>query len=138
MTQLQLFNTDSSTWKLLNTRHAKWVQSLRKDTRQKNLQEESASSAESSGVLDYYLMALSLNTERPFSFGKDLEIIKKLITATLEAAEEGILSEPEASALVDYIASKFIDRCLTDTIQCVLDRESPHSCSFYSFKGILK
>ncbi len=61
-------------------------------------------------VMDLIMAYFSQQSERKFSEDRELEIMKQAFTSVLEVTEENIITESEASALLGFLTSKFIER----------------------------
>lgn len=75
--------------------------------------------------VDNVIYALSPWPRPGFPEGRDLEIAKKAMVSVYGAMEEGILSEEEATALINFLASKFVAHRFTQLMAEILGGASP-------------
>ena len=98
---------------------------------------ESLESDETKQLVDCVIVALSPTPGRVLAKGRDIEVMKRVCLSLLEVMEEGILTEGEASALTEFLASKFIERRFDVIMQDVFDVETSRKC-FRAIRGSTK
>ena len=79
----------------------------------------------SSELANCFLAALSPCPERLLAKGKDLAAMKRIVVSVMEAMEEGVLTESEANALLEFMAAKFVVRRFGALLHNVSDVGAP-------------
>lgn len=130
--------SQDSTWQMLTKAHANWVTSLKQRTNEDDNDRNMTAYIDipTPSLADNFLAALSPSVV--LFKGKDWGVMKRLISSTIEAVEEEIITEDEASAVLEYIATKFIARRFDEIMQQVFDSELSHKYSFRGIKGTVK
>lgn len=85
-------------------------------------------------LLDHFFAVLSPSPYRFLSRSKDLSVLKKAISSVVEAMEEGILMENEASALIEFLATKFVQRRFETVLDRAFDVSSRQRFRLHAFR----
>jgi hypothetical protein len=88
--------------------------------------------------MDWLLAALSPSPSRLFSASKDLSIMKRAVSSIIDATEEAILTENEAEALINFLATKFVEHRFGAVLESVFDVGSPSRYTLRALQGTLK
>ena len=94
--------------------------------------------AKAEQLVDCFVAALSPKSERELAKVRDIEVMKRACSALLEVMEESILTESEASALTEFLASKFIERRFDVILQDLFDVKTSRKNSFRVIRGNTK
>lgn len=133
-------NTNSAdAWELLNKQQSRWVARLKKTNSHESFEialddEEDTSS----NIVGYIFESLSPCPERHFSSDKDLAVIKKAVSAIIEARDEDILTQTEAGAILEFITQKFVERRFGTIMERVFNAGTPRRYSFRTLRGSIK
>lgn len=136
-TEIPEKTTGDCPWSIFSAAKGDWLRSASENTDSDSETEGSLNreQAQAQHLVDYFLTALSPSPERSLAKGKDLDAMKKALSSIYEAAEEDILTESEANALVEFMVSKFIERRFNVVLRNVFDVETSHKYTFRGLKG---
>ncbi len=134
-TEIPEKTTGDCPWTIFSAAKGDWLRAASEKTDSDSENEGSLDreQAQAQHLVDYFLAALSPSPERSIDKGRDLDVMKKALSSIYEAVEEDILTESEASALVQFIVSKFIERRFNVILRNVFDVETYHR---YTFRGV--
>ncbi|MCD4824213.1 MAG: hypothetical protein K8S55_06365 [Phycisphaerae bacterium] len=134
---LQLEQDRTNVLKHFRHNHKSWIDGIKKDDEDVLSDKYSLNAEQEVGdnFINYFLASLSPNPQKLLSKDKDFEIIKKTLSSILEAVEEDILTEPEANALLDFVAMKFVESRFEVIFQKVFD---VNMAKTYSFRSVAR
>ena len=84
---------------------------------------------------DYFIAMLSPDRLCRLSLGRDLQAMQHLLSSVRKAAEDGIITDDEASALMEFVASRFVERRFDCILSDVFGGESTHRYTFHRVTG---
>lgn len=137
-TTIQKHKRDNA-WHCLMKYHPELISSLKHDIIKTNsMKNKSEKEDNYNDCLNFVLSSLSPYPSRPISDNKELSIMKQVASSMVEAMEENVLTENEASAVLEFLASKFIERRFGIMMQCIFDIDSSEVCNFKGLRGVIK
>jgi len=91
--------------------------------------EDTSFKTSSRGMVRYFLSALGpVPAESGLSNAKDMANLRKAISSIMKAAEDDVLTEKEADAVIDFISLKFVERRFDDVLK---DIATPRSRGWF-------
>lgn len=125
----------TSTWQRLVNNKKQWLASIVKsqDTAEFEGETDIAFGKDTSDFVTCFIPAISPCPEKTISASKDLRIMKSAIASIAKSVEENILTDREASALLEFITSAFVGRRLDSLFFHVFAIGSFNECRFHAF-----
>ena len=115
-----------------------WIAKLRQENETSAEMESAKHEFKSPDLVSCLVAALAPTPQKLLSKSEDLEVMKKALSSIVETMEEQILTEDEASALLEFLATKFVERRFENIIRHVFDVGSTHTYKFQGVKGTTK
>lgn len=133
--EMQQQKSKGNAWCTFVSEHGAWLSSWQGNQTDTTDVNGSSDERQSDQLISYMLAALAASPERLTSKAKDLEVMKKAMASIYDAMNEDILSEDEASELIDFLAGKFVERRFGNILTNVLNFETSRRYTFRVFTG---
>lgn len=70
-------------------------------------------------IVRHILSTLGTSQQEPAPFSKDIKAMGHLVAEISDAAEQNVITEDEADAVVDFLVKRFVERRVDDAIRDV-------------------